>query len=230
LCIVKKGAIVTSRMPDFRITLLLVGSTLLFFVLPAWAWGSVSGLLAHPARAGTFAVAVAGAIAFCFSGMDFTSLKWDDRRTRLVIPALTGVTLLLTMLPVYADRHDIMVFDGDAVRYLGLVAYAAGCLLRIGPMFTLKNRFRAPWAAQQQHYLVTTGYYRYIRHPSYFGLFLALLGWFLVFRCWIGCVVALLLVPLAIPEIRKEEKMLLDEFGEEYAAYQRRTWILPFVR
>jgi protein-S-isoprenylcysteine O-methyltransferase Ste14 len=123
-----------------------------------------------------------------------------------------------------------MVLDGDVVRYLGLAVYAAGCVLRIGPMFTLRKRFRAPWTAQEQHYLVTTGFYRYIRHPSYLGLLLTLFGWFLVFRCWIGFALCLLLVPLGIPEIRKEEKMLTDEFGEEYTAYQRRTWMLPFVR
>jgi len=217
-------------MPDIRITLLLVVSTLLIFALPFWAWGSASGLVAHPARAGTFLVAAAGVVAFLFSGMDFTSLKWEDRRTRIVIPAAIAMMAPLLFLPVYADRRAIMVFDGDAVRYLGLVVYAAGCVLRIGPMFTLKNRFRAPWTTQEQHYLVTSGFYRYIRHPSYLGLFLALLGWFLVFRCWIGFVVCLLLIPLAIPELRKEEKMLVDEFGEEYAAYRRRTWMLPFVR
>jgi protein-S-isoprenylcysteine O-methyltransferase Ste14 len=221
---------VASRMPDIRITLSLVVSTLLFFALPFWAWGSASGLLAHPARAGTLLVAATGAVAFCFSGMNFTSLKWEDRRMRIVITAGIAIMAPLLFLPVYADRRDIMVWGGDAVRYLGLVVYAAGCVLRIGPMFTLKNRFRAPWTTQEQHYLVTTGFYRYIRHPSYLGLFLALLGWFLVFRCWIGFVICLLLIPLAIPEIRKEEKMLVDEFGEEYAAYQRRTWMLPFVR
>jgi protein-S-isoprenylcysteine O-methyltransferase Ste14 len=210
--------------------LLLVIATLLIFVLPCWAWGSVSGLLAHPARAGTFLVAAVSVVAFLFSGMDFTSLKWADRRTRIVIPAMIAITAPLLFLPVYADRRGIMVFDGDAARYLGLVVYAAGCVLRIGPMFTLKKRFRAPWTAQEKHYLITTGFYRYIRHPSYLGAFLALLGWLLVFRCGIGFVVCLLLIPLAIPEIRKEEKMLADEFGEEYAAYKRRTWMLPFVR
>jgi protein-S-isoprenylcysteine O-methyltransferase Ste14 len=225
-----KGAIVASRMPDIRITLLLVVSTLLIFALPVWAWGSVSGLLAHPARAGTFLVAAASVVAFLFSGMDFTSLKWEDRRTRIVIPAAIAITAPLLFLPAYADRRGIIVFDGDAARYLGLVVYSVGCVLRIGPMFTLKNRFRAPWTTQTQHYLVTTGFYRHFRHPSYLGAILALPGWFLVFRCWIGFVVGLLLFPLAIPEIRKEEKMLADEFGEEYAAYQRRTWMLPFVR
>ncbi len=219
-----------SPMPDIRITLLLVVSTLLIFVLPCWAWGSASGLLAHPARAGTFLVAAAGVVAFLFSGMDFTSLKWEDRRSRLVLTAATAITVPLLFLPVYADRHDIMVLDGDLVRYLGLAVYSVGCVLRIGPMFTLKNRFRAPWTTQQQHYLVTTGFYRYIRHPSYLGALLAVLGWFLVFRCWIGVVLGLLLFPLGIPQIRKEEKMLMDEFGGEYATYQRRTWMLPFVR
>jgi protein-S-isoprenylcysteine O-methyltransferase Ste14 len=217
-------------MPEIRITLFLVVSTLLFFVLPLWAWGSVSGLLAHPARAGTFLAAVAATVAFCFSGTNFATLKWEDRRTRIVIFGGIAVMAPLLFLPVYADRRDIMVFDGDAVRYLGLVLYAAGCVLRIGPMFTLKSRFRAPWTTQEEHYLVTTGFYRFVRHPSYLGLLLASLGWFLVFRCWIGFVVTLLLIPLGIPEIRKEEKMLLDEFGEEYAAYQQRTWMLPFVR
>ncbi len=81
-----------SRMPDIRITLLLVVSTLLIFALPSWAWGNVRGLLAHPARAGTLLVASAGALAFLFSGMDFTSLKWQDRRTRIMIPALIAIT------------------------------------------------------------------------------------------------------------------------------------------
>src|SRR5262245_35746588 len=131
-------------MPDIRITLLLVVSTLLIFALPSWAWGNVRGLLAHPARAGTFLVAAAGALAFLFSGMDFTSLKWEDRRTRIVIPALIAITAPLLLLPAYADRRGIMVVDGDAVRYLGLVVYSTGCVLRVGPMFMLEKRFRAP--------------------------------------------------------------------------------------
>jgi protein-S-isoprenylcysteine O-methyltransferase Ste14 len=221
---------VASRMPDIRITLLLVPSTLLIFAFPCWAWGDVRGLLAHPARAGTLLVAAAGSLAFLFSGIDFTSLKWEDRRTRIVLPALIAITVPLLFLPAYADRRNISVFDGDTVRYLGLVVYVVGCVLRIGPMFTLKKRFRAPWTTQDQHNLITTGFYRYIRHPSYLGAILALLGWFLVFRCWIGFVAGLLLTPLAIPAIRKEEKMLADEFGEEYEAYRRRTWMLPFVR
>ncbi len=108
------------RMPDFRIPLLLIVSTLLIFVLPIWAWGSVSGFLAHPARAGALVVAAAGSVACLISGMDFTSFQWEDRRSRIVISFGIAITVPLLFLPVYADRHDIMVFDGDLVRYVGL--------------------------------------------------------------------------------------------------------------
>ncbi len=82
-----------SPLPDNRITLLLVVSTLLIFVLPCCAWGSASGLWAHPARAGIFMVAAAGVAAFLFSGMNFTSLKWEDRRSRFVLTAGTAITV-----------------------------------------------------------------------------------------------------------------------------------------
>jgi len=38
------------------------------------------------------------------------------------------------------------------------------------------------------------------------------------------------LIPLAIPQMRKEEAKLMAEFGEPYAAYQKRTWLWPFIR
>jgi protein-S-isoprenylcysteine O-methyltransferase Ste14 len=220
----------SARKLDPSLIVLLVVSAGVFFVLPPLAWGSVSGLLEHPARLGLYLVLIVGLVAFLFTGMDFSSLKWDDPTTRKVIPLAVAVTLPFAFLPVYADRHDFMVLDCDWARYTGLVLYGVGCLLRIGPMFQLRNRFRAPWTAQEQHYLVTTGFYRYIRHPSYLGVLVASLGWFLIFRCWIGFVLCLLLIPTAIPAIRREESKLRDEFGEPYLAYQRRTWILPFLR
>jgi protein-S-isoprenylcysteine O-methyltransferase Ste14 len=97
-------------------------------------------------------------------------------------------------------------------------------------MFDLGGRFRPPWVKQEEHRLVTTGFYRHVRNPSYLGAFLAMMGWFLVFRCGLGFLLTLLLLPLAIPLIRKEEAMLQEEFGAEYTAYKQRTWrLIPFV-
>lgn len=77
---------------------------------------------------------------------------------------------------------------------------------------------------------MTTGFYRYIRHPSYLGAYLGGIGWVLVFRSVIGLVLMLLLALAFGWVVGKEEALLLTEFGDEYTAYRRRTWrLLPFV-
>jgi protein-S-isoprenylcysteine O-methyltransferase Ste14 len=138
-------------------------------------------------------------------------------------------TLALTRLPAYADRRDLWTLNGDAIRYLGLALLVLGCILRVGPMFALERRFTWPLATQEEHRLVTTGFYRFLRHPSYLGALLAMIGWVLVFRSRIG-LLPILLLPVFLPIIRAEESLLLSEFGAEYASYRRRTWLLlPFL-
>jgi protein-S-isoprenylcysteine O-methyltransferase Ste14 len=85
-------------------------------------------------------------------------------------------------------------------------------------------------APLEEHRLVTTGFYRHIRLPSYLGALPGMIGWVSVFRSGIGLLLTLLLIPAFIPVIRAEKSLLLSEFGKEYASYRRRTWLLlPFL-
>src|SRR5580704_14591330 len=59
--------------------------------------------------------------------------------------------------------------DGDALRWVGVVLFAAVGALRIWPVFVLRRRFSGLVAIQPGHKLVTSGVYRVIRHPSYRG-------------------------------------------------------------
>jgi protein-S-isoprenylcysteine O-methyltransferase Ste14 len=215
----------SSSRPAIFAIVFLAATTVAYLIVPVVAWGSPIEFLGHPARAGLYLVGIVATLSFFFSGVNFSSLRSDDVVARRVLAILSLVALAICYFPTYADRREIAVWDGDLVRYLGLAVYAIGCVLRIGPMFALKKRFGAPWVDQSDHYLVTTGFYRYIRHPSYLGQLLIVVGWFLVFRCWIGAVLCCVAVPFGIPQIRKEEAKLLAEFGESYRAYQKRTWI-----
>ncbi len=71
--------------------------------------------------------------------------------------------------------------------------------------------------------LVTTGLYRFVRHPQYTGLLLFTLGWILHWPS----VVTLLLWPLLVAAYvwlaKKEEQQARDEFGAEWDAYAART-------
>ena len=100
--------------------------------------------------------------------------------------------------------------------------------------------------------LVTTGPYRYVRHPSYTTAYLGMLGLAMAFfapgtvvaKCllndyqgWLGSIVATWLVlrmGIAIEWIRervkKEDRLLEGIFGDEWRRYKQRTWALvPWV-
>ena len=78
-------------------------------------------------------------------------------------------------------------------------------------------------AIRREHRLVTHGPYRWVRHPMYSFSFLALVGFALLSANWfIGLTGILALVVLAV-RTPIEETKLIEEFGDEYRAYMRRT-------
>jgi protein-S-isoprenylcysteine O-methyltransferase Ste14 len=93
----------------------------------------------------------------------------------------------------------------------------------------LAEFFTTHVAIQHQHLLIVDGPYRYVRHPAYTGLLLALFAAGLA----MGDIFALLLLLLTsfwalAARIAIEEKMLLDKFGNRYVDYCNSTWkLLP---
>ncbi len=78
--------------------------------------------------------------------------------------------------------------------------------------------------------LVTTGFYLYIRHPSYLGAMLGAIGWVLVFRSALGLIPCALLIPFFFFIVPAEEALLHNEFGAAYDEYRKRTWrLIPYI-
>ena len=116
------------------------------------------------------------------------------------------------------------------MRWLGFLLYSAGGVLRLAPVFVLGRRFSGLVAIQPEHRLVTNGLYGIIRHPSYLGLFVSVLGWGLAFRSGVGVLIAVLMLVVLLARIKAEERLLSENFGAEYDAYRARTWrLIPYV-
>lgn len=84
--------------------------------------------------------------------------------------------------------------------------------------------WRELYQARQKNQLITTGLYRFVRHPQYTGLFISLFGegivhWPTIFSVTIFPVIVLAYFFLA----RSEERKVIEEFGDEYRAYQARV-------
>jgi protein-S-isoprenylcysteine O-methyltransferase Ste14 len=213
-----------------RLLLIAFLGTLAYLGLAIVGWGGFSAFFAHPARIALAVILMVLAVASLFSGGNLSSGEREDRGNRWVLIPLGVVGLLSAWLPAYTDRYDIWTIGGDTVRWLGVILFAGGGLLRLWPVFVLGNRFSGLVAIQKDHKLVTDGIYSVIRHPSYLGLLVLALGWALAFRSLPGAVLALLMIPPLIARIRSEEALLHSAFGVEYEAYRARTWrLIPGV-
>ena len=201
-------------------------SVLGYLALAAWGWGGIGPLLAHPARVALVVVTIALTIAALFAGGNLSSGEREDRSNRWVLPVFGLIGIVSAWLPAYTDRLNLWCIDGDAVRWLGVVLYAAGGALRLWPVHVLGNRFSGLVAIQPGNTLVTGGIYQYVRNPSYLGLLVSTLGWGLGFRALAGVVLTLLLIPPLVARMRAEEALLQSQFGAEYDAYRARTWRL----
>ena len=118
-----------------------------------------------------------------------------------------------------------------AVEILGVVMTAAG----IGFAFWARAYLGGNWSGtvtvKVGHELVRSGPYRWMRHPIYTGLILALLGTALERRQVRG-LIAVVLVYIGFKMKSKiEEHTMTNTFGAEYTDYSRTTGaIVPKLR
>jgi protein-S-isoprenylcysteine O-methyltransferase Ste14 len=192
--------------------------------------GGLARFFSYPPLIAVSVVTIALGIAAIFSEGHIGPGVKEDRSNRWVIAALGVLGLLDAYLPAYTERSDFLTFGGEGVRWLGVLLYAAGGVVRLAPVFVLGRRFSGLVAIQSEHRLVTSGLYGIIRHPSYLGLFVLMLGWGLAFRSGVGVIIAALSLVVLLARIQAEERLLSETFGVEYDAYRARTWrLIPYV-
>lgn len=109
---------------------------------------------------------------------------------------------------------------GWATFVLGIALMWLGILLRQWSVWTLGRSFTVVVRVAEGQSVVSHGPYRWVRHPSYTGLMLTLVGLGVALGNWLS-VLALLVLPLLgiIVRIRVEERALLDALGEPYQQY-----------
>jgi protein-S-isoprenylcysteine O-methyltransferase Ste14 len=99
-----------------------------------------------------------------------------------------------------------------------------GLGVRAWAIAALGGSFRTTVEVEPRQAVVSTGPYRWVRHPSYTGLLLTAVGFGVARGSWVSLAVCLcLLLPALVHRIRVEEPELDLVLGEAYRAYQART-------
>ena len=141
-----------------------------------------------------------------------------DRATRVLIAVAIGAAIVLAL--VSASRGATAI----AYRAAGLIVMWLGLAIRVWAVVSLGRAFRTTVEVDAGQAVVSTGPYRWIRHPSYTGLLLIVAGCGLASGHWLALTVSLAL-PLSalVHRIHVEEAELVGVLGDDYRAYQVRT-------
>ncbi len=173
-------------------------------------------------------------VLFFFISIVYRGVRRDHsvvRGTRTEYLLFLIVNLAFILLPfTYAVSR---VYDGlnyhvpPFFSILGLAGLVAAFLIRAKAHLDLGESFTISPGTKRRRPLVTTGIYSRIRHPMYLAMMVWAISSPLVLHNYlIGLFPLAAIATFLLVRVPLEEKILMEEFGEEYEAYVDRTGAL----
>ena len=106
----------------------------------------------------------------------------------------------------------------------GVMCFVIGLWLFYRSHADLGTNWSITLEVREEHRLITQGVYRWIRHPMYSALLLYSVGQALVIPNWVAGLSNLIAFTVLFAlRVGAEERMMADQFGDEYTAYSART-------
>ena len=112
----------------------------------------------------------------------------------------------------------------------GILVEFAGIFLAIHAIYIVKirNVNIAPIVKQGSE-LITSGPYKYIRHPMYIAQIIAIIPLLIEYFTYLRLGVLILLIITLLLKISFEEKQLINHFPE-YTEYKKKSWkLIPYI-
>jgi protein-S-isoprenylcysteine O-methyltransferase Ste14 len=144
------------------------------------------------------------------------------------VPRLLIIAAAVVLLR-FSGLHGSGTIDSVPLAALGSALFAAGLGLAIWARIHLGRNWGMPMTRKDEPELVTSGPYRFVRHPIYSGILLALLGTALATDLYL-LIVCAVMGAYFIHSARVEERLMADAFPDAYASYRARSkMLIPFV-
>jgi protein-S-isoprenylcysteine O-methyltransferase Ste14 len=152
--------------------------------------------------------------------------KQRVRTRRVRVP---GLLLVIAFVLTRVFNTRTLAVHSVLLQVVGTVLFAAGLALAIWARIYLGRNWGMPMTKKEEPELVTSGPYRYVRHPIYSGLLLAVLGTALATNLYL--LIALVIAgAYFIYSASVEERLMTDSFPGAYGKYKAATkMLIPFV-
>ena len=144
-------------------------------------------------------------------------------------PRLAGVSAIGVFLIAGVLRGGSLAVHSLIIAAIGALLFACGIALAVWARLHLGRNWGMPMTQRAEPELVTSGPYRFVRHPIYTGLLIAILGTALVNNL-LGLIVVAVLVAYFYYCGIVEERNLAATFPTAYPEYRSRTkMLIPFL-
>jgi len=152
------------------------------------------------------------------------------QRMRYVIPIFVGGFLLAKGHRLSDPLNHRVIPHLEGLAWTGVVLCVAGLAFCIWARFTLGRNWSGVVTLKGGHELILHGPYALVRHPIYTGLLMMFVATVIVLGHVAGIIAAPFVFLSIWIKLRHEEKVMLKQFPDQYAAYQQRVKrIIPFV-
>jgi protein-S-isoprenylcysteine O-methyltransferase Ste14 len=140
-----------------------------------------------------------------------------------------GLLLIVAFVLTRAFNTRTLAVHNLVLQVVGTILFAAGLALCVWARIYLGRNWGMPMTKKEEPELVTSGPYRYVRHPIYSGLLLAILGTALATNLYL--LIALVIAgAYFIYSATVEERLMTDTFPAQYGNYKAATkMLIPFV-
>ena len=141
----------------------------------------------------------------------------------------SGLIVVLSFIVLRVFGAHTLTVRELALQVLGVVLFALGLGLAVWARIYLGRNWGMPMTQKEEPELVTTGPYRFVRHPIYSGLLLAILGtalasniyWLIVF----GATTVYFVYSATV-----EERIMASSLPDAYESYREKSkMLIPFV-
>jgi len=137
-------------------------------------------------------------------------------------------SFVVKILDLTSQPQSIVMFS--FLDFLGLFLIITGLIIMITAQITLGKFYSSTVVIRKDHQLITIGIYRFTRNPIYLGGICASFGIPLFGSSLPGLLIMSALIPVILYNIRPEERLLTEEFGDSYRQYSLTTRkLLPFI-
>jgi protein-S-isoprenylcysteine O-methyltransferase Ste14 len=144
-------------------------------------------------------------------------------------PRLAGVSAVGVFLIAGVLRGGGLAVHSLVLATMGAVLFACGIALAVWARIYLGRNWGMPMSQRAEPELVTSGPYRFVRHPIYSGLLIAMLGTALV-NSLVGLIVVAVLIAYFYYSGTVEERNLTAAFPGAYPEYRSHTkMLIPFL-